>query len=219
MLLTCLHNIESIVAYSASLSNPTLSVTHDMTALQSDIKQQRLDSIIGIARRLFEQSGYEHVGVREICQAAGLSPTQLYRLGVSKQDLLAEVILRVNQHQIDCIKPFSTKGFKSAQTYIEKYLLRLYQADIDIKGIRAEGAAFGWKWTGKYEALITEQVFQLIKPIADALTYDQYDAIHARCYAIWSLYYVGYRHAVMNNGDAQSCLDGIKPSLALCLKK
>jgi AcrR family transcriptional regulator len=190
-----------------------------MNAKQTDIKLKRLDSIVSIAHRLFEQSGYEHVGVREICQTAGLSPTQLYRLGVSKQDLLAEVILRVNQSQINSIKPFSTKGFKSARTYIETYLLKLYQADIDIKGIRAEGAAFGWKWSGKYEALIIEQVFQLIKPIADALTHDRYDEIQARCYAIWSLYYVGYRHAVMNNGDARSCLDEIKPSLALCLKK
>ncbi len=190
-----------------------------MATKQADTKLRRLDAIVSIAHSRFAQSGYEGVGVREICQMAGLSPTQLYRLGISKQDLLAEVILRVNQSQIDSIKPFSAKGFESAQTYIENYLLKLYQADIGIKSIRAEGAAFGWKWSGKYEALIIEQVFQLIKPIADALTHDRYDEIQARCYAIWSLYYVGYRHAVMNNGDARSCLDGIKPSLALCLKK
>lgn len=186
---------------------------------KSDINRQRLETIIDIAHSLFAQSGYENVGIREICQTAGLSPTQLYRLGVSKQDLLAEVILRVNQKQIVSIKAFSARGFKSAQAYIETYLLNLYEADIAIKGIRAEGAAFGWKWSGKYEELIIAQVFQLIKPISDALVHDRYDAVQARCYAIWSLYYVGYRHAVMHNGNAKACINGIKPSLALCLKR
>ena len=190
-----------------------------MEAQKTDLKRQRLETIIDIAHRLFEESGYENVGIREICQSAGLSPTQLYRLGVSKQDLLAEVILRVNQKQIKNIKAFSARGFSTAQTYIETYLLNLYEADIAIKGIRAEGAAFGWKWSGKYEELIIAQVFQLIKPIADALAHDRYDEVQARCYAIWSRYYVGDRHAVMHNGNAKACLDAIKPSLALCLKR
>ncbi len=184
-----------------------------------DAKSQRIETLVNIAHTLFEERGYERVGIREICQPAGLSPTQLYRLGLSKQDLLAEVILRVNQKQIDAIKPFSSNGFKSAKAYIEEYLLNLYQSDIQIKSIRAEGAAFGWKWSGKYETLILEQVLQLIQPIADALDYGGYSDIQARCYTIWSLYYVGYRHAVMQNADAKSCLDGIRPSLALCLKK
>lgn len=190
-----------------------------MATQKTDARLERIDTIIGISHRLFEQNGYEQVGIREICQSAGLSPTQLYRLGLSKQDLLAEVILRVNQKQITCIRPFSVKDFKSTEIYIESYLLNLYEYDILIKGIRTEGAAFGWKWSGKYEEQIVKQVFQLIQPIIDALTHAGFDDIPARCYAIWSLYYVGYRHAVMHDGDAHSCLEGIKPSLKLLLKK
>ncbi len=182
-------------------------------------QNQRIDAIIGIAHALFEKNGYESVGIREICQVVGLSPTQLYRLGLTKQDLLAEVILRVNATQIQSIQPFSKRGFQSASAYIEKYLTNLYELDIKIKSIRAEGAAFGWKWSGKYEALIINQVLQLLKPIADALEYDGYADIQARCFTIWSLYYVGYRHAVMEGGDAKECFDLIKPSLVLCLKK
>ena len=190
-----------------------------MATQKTDAKRLRIDAIINTAHQLFETNGYEQVGIREICQSVGLSPTQLYRLDLTKQDLLAEVILRVNQEQINRIKPFTSKGFKSAQAYIEGYLLHLYESDIQIRSIRAEGAAFGWKWSGKYESLIIEQVFKLIKPIADALEYEGYDEIQARCYAIWSLYYVGYRHAVMQNADAKACLEGIRPSLKLCLKK
>ncbi len=190
-----------------------------MATQKVDAKLERIETIITIAHRLFEQNGYEQVGIREICLSAGLSPTQLYRLGLSKQDLLAEVILRVNQKQIACIKPFSIKGFNSAESYIEAYLFKLYESDILIKGIRTEGAAFGWKWSGKYEEQIVKQVFQLIQPIIDALTHEGFNDIPARCYAIWSLYYVGYRHAVMHDGDAKACLEGIKPSLKLLLKK
>lgn len=178
-----------------------------------------IEAIVGVAHQLFEEQGYEKVGIREISTRAGKSPMQLYRLGLDKQSLLAEVILRVNLKQINRIKPFTPRKSVNATMFIESYLLDLYEQDIAIKSIRREGAAFGWKWTEKYEALIIEQLMQLIKPISDALIHDGYDDIQARCYGIWSLYYVGYRSAVMNDADAKSCLDGIKPSLHLLLRK
>lgn len=189
------------------------------TSLKAKKAQERLSQVISIAYRLFASRGYEQVGVREIAKEAGISPMQVYRLGVDKTDLLAEVILIVNQEMINKIQPFDSNSSKSALNFIEKYLLDLYLQDISIKSIRKEGAAFGWKWSGKYEALITEQLMQILKPIADALAHYGYDEIEARCYAIWSLYYVGYRNAVMNNADANACLEAIRPSLAICLKK
>ena len=182
-------------------------------------QQKRLEQVIAVARRLFEERGYEEVGIREISTAAGMNPMQLYRLGLDKCDLLAEVILKVNAEQIAKIKPFAPKKLKSAADFIKIYLLNLYEQDIAIKSIRKEGSAFGWKWSEKYEALIIEQLMQIIKPIADALSYESYDEIQARCFGIWSLYYVGYRNAVMNNADARSCLEAITPPLKLLLKK
>ena len=187
--------------------------------LKSQKAQERLAQVIKIAHQLFASRGYEDVGVREIAKEAGISPMQVYRLGVDKHDLLAEVILIVNQELIDGIEPFKNTSHRSALAFIEQYLLHLYEQDIRIKSIRKEGAAFGWKWSGKYEALIIEQLMQILKPIADALAHFKYDEIDARCYAIWSLYYVGYRNAVMNNADAAECLIAIKPSLAICLKR
>jgi len=187
--------------------------------LKSEKAQERLALVIKIAHQLFASRGYEDVGVREIAKEAGISPMQVYRLGVDKHDLLAEVILLVNQELVDGIKPFKGTAHTSALAFIEEYLLDLYQQDIEIKSIRKEGAAFGWKWSGRYEAQIIEQLMQILKPIADALAHYEYDEIEARCYAIWSLYYVGYRNAVMNNADAAACLAAIKPSLAICLKR
>jgi AcrR family transcriptional regulator len=187
---------------------------------QKSVKsQERLAMVVNIAHRLFASRGYEAVGIREIAQEAGISPMQVYRLGIDKTDLLAEAILIVNREMIEGIRPFDKNSHTSALSFVEDYLLKLYEQDIAIKSIRAEGAAFGWKWSEKYEALIIEQLMQILKPIADALTYFQYDEIEARCYAIWSLYYVGYRNAVMNNANANDCIDAIKPSLAICLGK
>lgn len=196
-------------------------MTKDVEKLEIKLKKTRaqIDSIVKVAHRLFEKHGFEHVGMREISAAAKKSPMQLYRLGLDKQDLLAEVILRVNAEQIKNIKSFAPNKRIAANKFIEDYLLDLYEQDIAIKSIRKEGAAFGWKWSEKYEALIIQQLMEIIKPIADALVHDGYKDIEARCYGIWSLYYVGYREAVMNNADAQSCLDGIKPSLNLLLRK
>lgn len=180
----------------------------------------RMNRVIDIAHTLFMEKGYEAVGIREICIKAGISPVQLYRLKLDKKDLLAEVILRVNEQIIRKIKPFSPVECRKlgAEKYLYSYLLFLYGEDIAIKPIRAEGAAFGWKWSARYEEKVIAQVFQLIGPIAEMLEHAGYADVPARCYAIWSLYYVGYRNAVMNGADATACLDEIKPSLALLLK-
>jgi len=181
--------------------------------------EKQVDEITKVAHRLFEKNGYENVGMREISAAVHKSPMQLYRLGLDKQDLLAEVILRVNTKQIKKIKGFEPKKNVTATQFIEGYLLDLYKQDIAIMSIRKEGAMYGWTWSSKYEVLIIEQLMQLLKPISDALLHHKYDEIQARCFGIWSLYYVGYRNAVMNNVDAKACLEGIQPSLRLLLKK
>jgi len=84
--------------------------------------QERLAQVVKIAHRLFANRGYEEVGVREIAKEAGISPMQVYRLGVDKHDLLAEVILIVNQEMIGKIRPFDSASFTSALAFIEKYL-------------------------------------------------------------------------------------------------
>lgn len=196
-------------------------MTKDIAKLEEKAKRDRAqkETIVELAHILFEKKGYEAVGMREISALAGKSPMQLYRLGLDKVDLLAEVILKINEKQIQKIKPFIKDKHKDARSFIESYLLDLYKSDIAIKSIRKEGAAFGWKWPAKYEALIIEQLMQILKPIADALEHFNYKDIPAHCYAIWSLYYVGYRNAVMNNANAIECLEAIKPSLQICLKK
>jgi len=170
--------------------------------------------VLNAARELFMARGYESVGMREIAQAVGKQPVQVYRLNLSKADILAELIIDLNQEQISRI-PEILKRVRGRSPFTRScaYLQELYQLDIQYLQIRSVGAAFGWMWSADYERRVIEQVFQLIKPLSDWMSEAALDDIPARCIGIWSLYYVGYRHAVMNKGSADDCLAAIRPSL------
>lgn len=172
------------------------------------------EQVLGSARALFMARGYEAVGMREIAQAVGRQPIQVYRLNLSKADILAELIIELNNELIAqlpniCTRIEATDPFER----VCAYLYELYTFDIQFLPIRSVGAAFGWMWSAAYEQRVSEQVQQLVKPVADWMAAAGLEDIPARCLGIWSLYYVGYRHAVLRSGTATDCLAAIKPSL------
>lgn len=182
------------------------------------MKQALKEQILSAARTLFMERGYEAVGMRDIARAVGKQPVQIYRLNLPKADMLAEVIIGLNQEQIDQLSQLCARV--KGETLFERtcgYLRELYKLDIQYLQIRSVGAAFGWMWSAEYEARIIAQVHQLIRPLADWMQEAKLDDIPARCFGIWSLYYVGYRHAVMQGGTADDCLAAIKPSLRFYL--
>lgn len=181
--------------------------------------QSLKEKVLLAAQALFMKHGYEAVGMRDIAQAVGKQPVQIYRLNLSKADILAEIIIALNQKQIDqlpllCARIDEKRLFERACAY----LLELYQQDIHYLPIRSIGASFGWMWSAEYEARVMAQVHQLIKPLVDWMQEANVDDIPARCMGIWSLYYVGYRQAVIHDGNADDCLAGIKPSLRYFLE-
>ena len=60
-------------------------------------KQNLRTDVINVARQLFMSKGYENVGMRDIAQVLGQQPTQVYRLNLCKADILAELILELNE--------------------------------------------------------------------------------------------------------------------------
>ena len=175
--------------------------------------------LIDAARSLFMEKGFSAVGMREIAARAGLTPTQAYRLGLAKEDLLAEISICLTDEQLQSITvKMKPRSAESLPRFVERYLLKLYTSDIQHIRIRRESAAYGWMWSEKYETRIIEQVMALLQPIASALSARGLENIPARGLAIWSLYYVGYRQAVVGGSSAKECLDFIRDSLALALK-
>lgn len=172
------------------------------------------EQVLKAAKKLFMERGYEAVGMRDIANAVGRQPVQVYRLKLAKSDILAELIIELNQEQIDQL-PKLCKRVK-ATTPFERtcsYLRELYKLDIENLPIRSVGAAFGWMWSVDYERRVIEQVLQIVKPVAGWMLEAGLEDIPARCMGIWALYYVGYRRAAIHNGTADDCLEAIKPSL------
>lgn len=179
------------------------------------LKQPILDA----ARELFLTKGYEAVGMRDIARAVGCQPVQIYRLNLSKPDILAEVIIALNAEEIGQLPDLLAKV--SGENLIERvcsYFLELYRLDIQYLPIRSVGAAFGWMWSARYEQAIIEEVLQLLQPVGGWMAEAGLDGIEARAYGIWSVYYVGFRRAAIHGGSAEACMAEIRPTLEILLR-
>ena len=175
--------------------------------------------VVAAARDLFMSKGYEAVGMRDIASAVGRQPVQIYRLNLSKSDLLAEVILALNQHQIDQLPALCAQV--QGDTLLDKvasYFHALYRLDIQYLPIRSVGAAYGWRWSAAYEEKITQHVFAFLAPIAGWMGEQGLDDVMARCYGLWSVYYVGFRRAAVHGGSADECIAEIRPTLDILLR-
>jgi AcrR family transcriptional regulator len=174
--------------------------------------------VLAAAKELFMTRGYDAVGMRDIASAVGRQPVQIYRLNLPKSDILAELIIELNAGEIVQLPELLAKV--RGGSLIDRvcgYFLELYRLDIQFMPIRSVGAAFGWMWNTRYEQKIIEQVLQLLQPVAEWMAEAGLDAIAARGYGIWSVYYVGFRRAAIHGGSAEECVAEIRPTLEILL--
>lgn len=189
-----------------------------LTSLTRRRKPKTLDRamVLKAAEKLFRKHGFDAVGMREIAEAANTNPVQLYRLGLSKSEILGDLIVKLNSSQIREMKALDIASFgKSARERILGYLLALYRLDVRDKELRKLGAAYGWLWPKEREAEVLGQIIGLVTPVTEELKRAGLDRIEDRCRAIWSLYYAGYRAAVIHDASAEQCLAGIAGGLEL----
>jgi AcrR family transcriptional regulator len=176
--------------------------------------------VLEAAKDLFLKHGYDAVGMREIAAAVGRQPVQIYRLNMSKSDILAELIIDLNDQQIRQLPALCARV--SGITVLDKvcgYFRELYSLDIQYLSIRSVGAAHGWMWSAAHEDKIIGQVIQLLRPVSAWMAQAGLDQIEARGYGIWSAYYVGFRGAVIHGGSADECVQEIRPTLEILLRE
>ena len=176
--------------------------------------------VLEAAKALFLTHGYDTVGMRDISLAVGRQPTQIYRLNLSKADILAELGIDLNDEQIRQLPDLCARV--TGTTLLDKvcgYFRELYALDIQYLPIRSVGAAYGWMWNQAYEERIIGQVMQLLQPVIAWMTEAGLEQIEARCYGIWSVYYVGFRRAAIHAGSADECIREIRPTLEILLVK
>lgn len=175
--------------------------------------------VLAAAKQLFLTRGYDAVGMRDIAQAVGRQPVQIYRLDLAKSDILAELIIELNAEEIRQLPELLAKV--NGESLIERvcgYFQELYRLDIQYMPIRSVGAAFGWMWNTRYEQQIIGQVLQLLQPVAGWMIEAGLEGIEARGYGIWSVYYVGFRRAAIHGGSAEECIAEIRPTLEILLQ-
>lgn len=172
--------------------------------------------VLRAAEKLFRRHGFEAVGMREIAEASATNPVQLYRMGLTKPEILGELIVTLNARQIRDMRKLNIAALgQTANERVQAYLLALYKLDVRDKELRKLGAAYGWLWSRERERDVVAQIGELVAPVDAEIRRAGLDRAQSRCLAIWSLYYVGYRTAVMADGSAEDCLASIAGPLAL----
>lgn len=176
--------------------------------------------LVAAAEQLIFEQGFLKIGVRDIARKAGVYPVEIYRLGLTKTDLLALVAIGLGERQLGRVQEFlhSSPPKGSLLQRVKAYLLFLYGLDIEALPIRSQSAGYGWFWGARYEDDIVSQVVQFLDPIERWIIEEDLSEPRERCMLVWSLYYVGFRAAVVNGKSAQECLDGIERPLAIALR-
>lgn len=193
-----------------------------ITSLARRRKSREADRtrVLEAAEKLFRKHGFDDVGMRDIAEAADTNPVQLYRLGLSKSEILGELIVRLNDRQIREMRKLDIGQLGA--TVLERvlgYLLALYRLDTRDKELRKLGAAYGWLWPKEREAQVAEQIHHLIAPVTSELKRAGLDKAGDRSLAIWSVYFTGYRAAVIDDASAEQCLERISGAVGLILSR
>ena len=179
------------------------------------------EAAIALAKEYFSERGYEAVSLQELATELAVPPAALLRQELSKPDLLAEAIIALNDEQITWLesRPEATDESLPLQEAVERYLRQVYEFDIKHITLRRMGAAFGWLWAPKYEPRIWKQLFAPTAPIDGILLREGFSDREPIIKILWSLYYAGYRHAVMHRAPEEARLAEIRPALKLILRR
>jgi AcrR family transcriptional regulator len=91
------------------------------------VSKDRREGILTVAERLFAERGYEHVSVRDVAAAAGVTHPLIYYHWGSKRELLAAVLKR-NQERVRGLVADQTDPRETILAIIMNYLTegRLY---------------------------------------------------------------------------------------------
>jgi AcrR family transcriptional regulator len=191
------------------------SLTRRRKSREADITR-----VLEAAEKLFRKHGFDDIGMRDIAEAADTNPVQLYRLGLTKSEILGELVVRLNERQIREMKKVDIAQLgATVSERVLGYLLALYRLDTRDKELRKLGAAYGWLWPKERETQVVEQIHQLVEPVASELKRAGLDKVGDRCLAIWSLYYTGYRAAIIDGASSEQCLEGISRAVDLILSQ
>ena len=180
--------------------------------------EARRAAILRAAKQLFLERGYDQVGVRDIASAAAISPALVYRYGWTKTELLAELVLELNDTQVAAMRAWRPPSRGTLADRVVDYLRRLYRLDIEHRELRRLGAAYGWMWSPEQDRKCRAQIVELLAPLRRLLTAARVDGVDTRLAAIWAAYWTYFRLAVIYDADADACAAEVRPLVELAVR-
>jgi len=178
---------------------------------------ERRRVILESARQLFIAKGYEQLGMRQIAEAAQISPALIYKEGWTKPDLLAELIFELNEAQIEAIQSMTLPGREPLTDWVLQVMQYMYDLDITHRELRKLGAAYGWLWSQEQDKRCLKQIKDLTAPLRQLLIEAEIDSPEARISGLWYAYWTGFRATAIYNQDSAGCIALIRPVVEILL--
>lgn len=187
-------------------------------------QKERHKDVKAVARRLFEERGYENVTTKDIAEAAGLSRALIYRYNISKADLLAELLRDMIAEQAASLRRIK-RNQSSAEAMIVDYFERLFSLDMKQVALRRLAVHHSWSWDAATEEdfyLRMGAIFDPLEaPLRDLWGIDLHEPARI---ALWAIYTESLRSCLARGGGqvAAMALDDWRlifaPSASLVVK-
>ena len=187
---------------------------------RSPSQEAKLERILDYLEEKITTDKCDYLTIEVIAQENNLTNSEILEIGADPSNLIHLMAYRLNNRMIKkfCKTYLFATGFSTPER-IRKYLLSLYQYDIENIKIRGAIHQYSWSQNKKQDKKIMEQATRLMKPIYIELIENKIEAPDARCHAIWSLYLHALRLSATNGAAAHECLDEIwKPIELICAK-
>lgn len=183
-------------------------------------QESNLERILDYLEEKITTNSCSYLTIEAITKENNLTNSEILELGANPSSLIFLMAIRLNKrmiHQFHKTYLFAT-GF-TVLARIEKYLLSLYQFDIEHIKLRGAIHQYSWSLSRTQEEQINCQAMQLMFPIHLEFKENQIKNPDARCQAIWSLYTQSLRLNAIYGASAQECLEDIWDAVvSICSK-
>jgi AcrR family transcriptional regulator len=187
-----------------SVSGDTPPITRRAMA-----KQRTRERLLGAARRLFAERGYEAATVRDIAAAADLSTGAVFASFADKAELFNEVIIADHEALAEVLR--NTDAEKSTRATILKLFTLAYGLQMDQLRLVQAKLSFSWLRDAPAERRARQATSLIQRHMTDALRRGvecgelSHDTdIGLTSDILWATYIANYRQAIYDGWDMEA---------------
>src|SRR5688572_30604645 len=107
-----------------------------MTGKRAENRRRNTAALVGAARRLFTEHGYEAVGIEAIAEAAGLTTGAIYSIFGAKHGLLLAVLNDLFDRLSAAVRRLEQDAELTAEQVLERYAMAYRDVLLSLDGQR-----------------------------------------------------------------------------------